>query len=81
MYKRKYNKYYTKYNTVLRKLYEHSISLLPRGDAFESFQQIAIRNKINLNNLVGIKFKKNIVSDNVINYIKKYYPNVIIKII
>ena len=81
MYKRKYNKYYTKYNTVLRKLYEYSISLLPHGDAFESFQQIAIRNKINLNNLVGIKFKKNIVSDNVINYIKKYYSNVIIKII
>jgi hypothetical protein len=81
MYKRKYNKYYTKYNTVLQKLYEYSISLLPHGRAFESFQQIAIRNKINLDNLVGIKFKKNIVSDNVINYIKKYYPNVIIKII
>ena len=81
MYKRKYNKNYTKYNTVLQKLYEFSISALPRGRAFQVFQQIAIRNKVNLDNLVAIKFKENIVSDNVINYIKKYYPNIIIKII
>lgn len=78
-YKRKYNKYYTKYNSVLKKLYNHSISLL-NGRAFQIFQQVAIKNKINLNELVGIEFKHKSKTDNIIiNYITKYYPNIIIK--
>ena len=81
-YKRKYNKYYTKYNTVLKKLYNQSVSIL-NGSSFQVFQQVAIRNKINLNELVAIEFKyKSEIDDiiiNYINYITKYYPNIIIK--
>lgn len=80
-YKRKYNKYYTKYNTVLKKLYDYSISVLPNGEAFEVFQQIAVRNKVSLQELVAIEFKKEFINDSIINYIGKYYPNVQINII
>ena len=80
MYKRKYNKNYTKYNTVLKKLYDFSISML-NGYSFQTFQQIAVRNKVNLNELVAIGFRdKSFATDNIINYITKYYPNVVIKI-
>ena len=81
MYKRKYNRYYTNYDKVLKKLYDYSISVLPRGYSFQVFQQVAVRNKVNLKELVAIEFKKNIVSDSIINYITKYYPNVIINMI
>jgi hypothetical protein len=77
MYKRKYNRYYTKYNRVLKKLYDYSFSV-SNGYLFQVFQQIAVRNKVNLNELVAIEFKKN-VTDDIINYITKYYPNIIIK--
>jgi hypothetical protein len=80
MYKRKYNKYYTKYNTILNKLYKYSISVLD-GRAFQIFQQIAVRNKINLNELVAIEFKHPfLVNNSIIEYITKYYPNIIIQI-
>ena len=48
MYKRKYEKNYTKYNTVLNKLYDFSINHL-NGRYFNRFQQVAVRNKVNLN--------------------------------
>ena len=80
MYNRKYNKNYKKYNTVLNKLYDFSVSQL-NGNYFNRFQQVAVRNKVNLNKLVAIEFKdKKFATDKIINYITKYYPNVIIKI-
>lgn len=75
-YKRKYDRYYTKYNTVLKKLYDLSVSRL-NGDAFQVFQQIAVRNKVKLNELVAIQF--NNMPDSIINYITKHYPDVKIK--
>ena len=80
MYKRKYEKNYTKYNTVLNKLYDFSINHL-NGRYFNRFQQVAVRNKVNLNDLVAIEFQdKTLATDRIINYITKYYPNVMIKI-
>lgn len=85
-YKKKYNKNYprNKINKVLKKLYDHSISI--NEEYFQIFQQIAVRNKVNLKELVAIEFKKEFFSDSIINYItkyyiNKYYPNVVIKII
>ena len=77
---KKYNKHYTKYNTVLKKLYNQSINRLPNRYAFQIFQQIALRNKVSLKELVGIEFNSD-VNDQIINYIRKYYPNVQINII
>ena len=80
MYKRKYDKYYKKYDTVLKKLYDISISML-NGLSFQAFQQVAVLHKVNLNELVAISFRdKSFVTDSIINYINKYYPNVIIRI-
>lgn len=79
-YKRKYNRYYKKYDIVLKKLYDNSINAL-NGRAFQIFQQIAIRNTVNLDELVGIEFKHiSIINNSIINYINKYYPNIMIKI-
>jgi hypothetical protein len=79
VYKRKYNRYYTKYNTVLKKLYDSSVSQL-NGEAFQVFQQVAVRNKVKLNELVAIQFNNDkLVTDNIINYITKHYPYVKIK--
>ena len=81
VYKRKYKRYYNKYNTVLKKLYNHSISMLENGRAFQVFQQIAVRNKVNLNELVAIEFNgKFTISDSIIKYITKMFPTVEIKI-
>lgn len=78
MYKIKYNRYYKNYNSVLKKLYKKSISI--SNKYFQVFQQIAIKNKVNLNELVAIEFKKNtIIPNNIKKYISKYYPNIIIK--
>lgn len=73
-YKRKYSKNYKLYNLVLRKLYNHSISI--NSKAFYIFQQVAIKNKVSLNNLVGIEFKKGLNIQPYIEYIKENYPNV-----
>jgi hypothetical protein len=85
LYQRKYNRYYEKYNDVLKKLFNYSINL--QGvtsffpDAFLAHQQIALSNKVNLKELVGIEFRdKNDATSEVVQYIKKYYPNVEIKI-
>ena len=78
MYKRKYNRYNIKYNSVLKKLYNYSFSVL-NGKYFQVFQQIAVLNKVKLDELVAIKFKKGIITDSIIKYITKYYPNIIIK--
>jgi len=80
-YKKKYNKNYTKYNSVLTKLYNYSISVLKKGEAFQVFQQIAVRNKVNLDELVAIQFyNKSCATESIIKYITKFYPNIIIKI-
>jgi hypothetical protein len=79
--KKKYNKNYTKYNSVLTKLYNYSISVLKKGKAFQVFQQIAVRNKVNLDELVAIQFyNKSFATESIIKYITKFYPNIIIKI-
>lgn len=79
MYKRKYEKNYTKYDTILKKLYNYSISVL-NGKSFQIFQQVAVRNKVSLNELVAIEFKdKSVATNNIINNITKHYPNVIIR--
>ena len=81
MYKRKYNRYYKKYNDVLKKLFNYSINILPDAASFQVFQQIAISNKVNLKELICIEFRdKNDATPDVVQYIKKYYPNVEIKI-
>ena len=80
-YKKKYNKNYTKYNSVLTKLYNYSISVLKKGEAFQVFQQIAVRNKVNLDELVAIQFyNKSCATESFIKYITKFYPTIIIKI-
>jgi hypothetical protein len=79
--KKKYNKNYTKYNSVLTKLYNYSISQLKNGEAFQVFQQIAVRNKVNLDKLVAIHFhNKSFATESIIKYITKFYPTIIIKI-
>jgi hypothetical protein len=78
-YKRKYEKNYTRYNYVLKKLYKNSISKLKNGKVFQIFQQIAIRTKINLDELVAIDFIRfNKSDDKIIKYISKYYPHIIV---
>ena len=79
MYKRKYNKNYSKYKVVLKRLYKHSINMYEK--AFQVFQQVAVRNKVSLKDLIAIEFKKKFVNDSIIKYITKYYPAIIIKII
>jgi hypothetical protein len=77
MYKRKYEKNYTKYNTILKKLYNYSISVL-NGKSFQIFQQVAVRNKVSLNELVAIEFKdKSSATNNIINYFIKIDINII----
>jgi hypothetical protein len=79
--KKKYNKNYTKYNSVLTKLYNYSISQLKHGEAFQVFQQIAVRNKVNLDELVAIQFyNKSFATESIIKYITKFYPTITIKI-
>jgi hypothetical protein len=75
-YRRKYNKNYKLYNLVLRKLYNQSISVKSRAKIFQILQQVAIRNKVSLDNLVGIEFKKNLDIKPYVEYIKEYYPDV-----
>jgi hypothetical protein len=53
-YKLKYPQYYKNTKKVLFKLYKNTISKLPNGRAFQVFQQVAIKNKTNLNKLVEI---------------------------
>jgi hypothetical protein len=80
-YKQKYDRYYEKYNDVLKKLFNYSKSLLPDAASFQAFQQIALSNKVNLKELICIEFKdKNDATPDIIKYINKYYPNVEIKI-
>jgi hypothetical protein len=81
-YKRKYPKNYKLYNSVLKKLYTHSINVLPKGESFQVFQQVAIKNKIPLDNLVGIEIKINLSDskkEKITKYINKHYPNVTIR--
>jgi hypothetical protein len=82
-YKRKYKKHYKLYNLVLQKLYDNSIGKIKGGKAFQAFQQIAIKSKISLDNLIAIEFKitKNNKINKIIDYINTYYPHIIIKYI
>jgi len=83
-YKRKYNRYTKNYNEILQKLYKHSTNIL-NGKAYNAFQQVAIKNKINIANyIIGIyisEYKKNTEIDKLIYYIEKNYPNILIKIV
>lgn len=78
-YKRKYPKNYKDYNKVLKDLYNFSISAFLKF--FQAYNQVAVKNKINIkNNLIGIKFNKKPTLE-LLFFIKKYYPNIKIKII
>jgi hypothetical protein len=76
-YKRKYNRYYSKYNSVLKKLYNHSKKKLKY---YQYFNQIAVKNKVNLKELIAIEITESFQNDNILNYISKNYPNIEIKI-
>ena len=75
--KRKYNRYYSKYNNVLKKLYNQSKKKL---DYFQIFQQVAVKNKVNLKELIAIEITEGFQNDKILNYISKNYPNIEIKI-
>jgi hypothetical protein len=55
----------------------NKIKPMPKGSGFQVFQQIAVRNKVKLNELVAIQF--NDMPDSIINYITKHYPDIKIK--
>ena len=74
-YKRKYDKEYRNYNSVLKKLHKQSIAQTESGIGFQIFNQIAIHNKVNLDELVGIEFKID-PPKSLLTYINKYYPDV-----
>ena len=75
-YKRKYSRYYDKYDQILSKLYNQSINVLSNGKHFQIFQQVAIKNKVNIKDkLVGIQFQSK-PSDKLIQYIHTNYPDV-----
>ena len=71
-YRRKYNKYYQYYDDVLLELYKKSIRKDGSIDRF--IQQVAINNKVNLFDLVGIYFKVIPDDKSIIKYINKNYP-------
>jgi hypothetical protein len=79
----KYKKNTKNYNYILQKLYEHSTKTLKKGMesyAFIALQQVAIKNKINIKNyIVGIEFKNEKPSNEILNIIKNKYPNTQIK--
>ena len=75
-YKRKYKKNYLHYDKVLLDLYKNSITNLPKGKGFQLWQQIAINNKVNLNNLVGIHFNKDEPTQSILKFINKNYPHI-----
>jgi hypothetical protein len=83
-YKRKYNRYTKNYNEILKKLYNYSTNI-SNGKAYNAFQQITIKNKINIANyIIGIyiseyKSINNTETDKLINYIEKNYSNILIK--
>lgn len=75
-YKKIYKKYYKRTNTVLEKLFKNAVNKL-NGEAFQIFQQIAIRNACDLKYLRMIKFINKKPSKKMISIIKKKYPDVI----
>lgn len=83
-YNRKYNRYTKNYNKILQKLYKYSINVL-NGKSYNAFQQVAVKNKINIANyIIGIyisdyKTIDNTETDKLIYYLKKNYPNILIK--
>jgi len=80
-YKRKYKKNYLKYNSVLKKLYDQSKKTYKY---YQYFQQVAVRNKVNLKELVGIELIENFFNEKELNYFSNYilnnYPHIKIKI-
>lgn len=75
-YKLKYPQYYRYTKSVLKKLYKNALSKLD-GDAFEIFQQIAIKNKCDLTHLRYIKFQYGKPTKPILKLLKEQYPNVI----
>jgi hypothetical protein len=75
----------------LKKLFDQSTSIykyqknkVPQLDQktltllsyFQNFQQVAVRNKVNLKELVAIEFSESFKNDKILNYISKNYPNI-----
>ena len=78
-YKKKYKQYYKNTKSVLAKLFDYSISVIPGGKAFQVFQQIALKKQTNLKYLKIIKFNNKIKPTTaVIKLIKDKYPDVIL---
>ena len=75
-YKSKYKRNYKNYDKILFDLYKNSISILENGHGFQIYQQVAINNKVNLNDLVGIQFTYREPEKSLIKFINKNYPNV-----
>ena len=75
IYGKKINRYNKDYNNILEKLYNKSIEIYSK--VFQAFQQVALLNKIPLeNNIAGIYIRNN---DKLKKYLTKKYPNIIIK--
>jgi hypothetical protein len=75
-YKRKYKKNYKYYDKILLNLYKNSTDKLPKGKSFQIFQQIAINNKVNLNDLVAIQFNFQEPTKSILKFINRNYPNI-----
>lgn len=77
-YKLKYPQYYKKTKNVLKKLYDKSV--LKNSKSFFIFQQVAIKNKVNLKYLKCIEFGSKVKPSNIIlKILKKEYPDVEIR--
>lgn len=73
-YNRKYPQYYTRTKSVLKRLYDRSVSLL-KGRFFQTFQQVAIKKECTLKHLKQISFAKE-PSPKLVKLIREKYPNV-----
>lgn len=74
-FKRVYPQYYKYTKRILKHLFKRSISLLPNGQGFQVFQQIAVKKECNLKHLKAIEFRYK-VSNKILKTIKDLYPNV-----
>jgi hypothetical protein len=77
-YKKKYNQYYKYTNKALTKLFKNAISQLPKGNAFQIFQQVAIKNQCDLKYLKKIQFLHSKPINAIIKLMQNKYPDVIV---
>lgn len=73
-YKLKYPQYYKRTKNVLEKLYKNSISR--SEDFFYVFQQIAVKNEVNLKYLKCIEFQNITPPKSILQILKNNYPDV-----